>query len=147
MEETAKGEEFEPKILVFSTDSISDPGIDLAGSMHLHYPSTVSVMSLPCSSGIKPKWILHAIESGFDGVFIAADGTDCPFLSDCTDRTARIADEAQRLLKEKGYHPQRLKMAAICSVCAEPFVNLINGFYDNLKRIGPVKPGEAENGI
>jgi len=139
--EEKEGEDFAPRILVFSTDSISDPGIDLAGSSHLRYPSTVSVTSLPCSSGIKPQWILYAIEKGFDGVFIAADGTDCPFLPDCTDRTAKIADESQKLLKEKGYDPRRIKMAAICSVCAEPFANHMNNFFEALKQLGPVKTG------
>jgi len=28
---------FVPRILVFSTNNISDPGIDLAGSAHMHY--------------------------------------------------------------------------------------------------------------
>ncbi len=140
-------EEFAPEILVFSTDSISDPGIDLAGSSHLAYPSTVSVISLPCSSGIKPKWILHAIERGFDGVFIAADGTDCPFLPDCTNRTAKIADEAQSLLKENGYDPQRVKMGAICSVCAEPFANHMKNFFNALQKIGPARAGGEKNGI
>lgn len=140
-----RGGEFRPKILVFSTNSISDPGIDLAGSMHMHYPTLVYVISLPCSSGIKPKWILYAIEKGFDGVFIAADGTDCPYLTDCTDRTAKIAGEAQKLLKENGYNPVRLKMAAICSVCAEPFVNHMKNFFNTLKKLGPSRKGEVEN--
>ncbi len=138
-------EDFRPKILVFSTDYISDLGIDLAGSMHMHYPATVKTISLPCSSSIKPKWVLYAIEKGFDGVFIAADGTDCPFLKDCTDRTAKVAEKAQQLLKENGYNPVRLKMAAICSVCAEPFVNHINNFYATLKSLGPPEKGEVSS--
>ena len=136
-----KGGDFAPKILTFSTESISDIGIDLAGSSHMHYPSSVYVITLPCSSGIKPKWILYALKKGFDGVFIAADGTDCPYLSDCTDRTAEIVKMAQKLLVENKIDPQRLKMAAICSVCAEPFVNHINNFYETLKKLGPVKNG------
>ena len=108
-----------PKILVFSTDVISDPGIDLAGSAHLHYPPTVQVLSVPCSSGIKPQWILDAVNQGFHGVFVAADGTECPFLEDCTTRTGRIIAEAQDLLRNAGHPPERLRMAAICSVCAE----------------------------
>ena len=67
-----------PKILVFSTNTISDPGIDLAGSAHLHYSTAVQVIPLPCSSGVKPSWIVHALERGFDGVFIAACGGDVP---------------------------------------------------------------------
>ena len=77
----------DPKILVFSTNNISDPGIDLAGGSHMPYSPSVLVIPVPCSSGIKPSWVLHAIEAGFDGVFIAADGTDCAYLQDCTRRT------------------------------------------------------------
>jgi len=138
-EERGEGGDFRPKILAFSTESISDMGIDLAGSSHLHYSPTVVTITVPCSSGIKPSWILHAIEKGFDGIFIAADGTDCPYLPDCTDRTARIVGEAQELLQENGYAPERLKMAAICSVCAESFTNLVKGFYEALGALGPVK--------
>jgi F420-non-reducing hydrogenase iron-sulfur subunit len=128
-----------PKILAFSTNNISDPGIDLAGSSHMHYSPQVMVISVPCSSGIKPAWLLYAIEQGFDGVFIAADGDECALLSDCSERTAEIMGEAQELLKQNGYAPQRLKMAAICSVCAEPFTNYMREFSASLSKLGPVK--------
>jgi F420-non-reducing hydrogenase iron-sulfur subunit len=124
-----------PKILVFSTNNISDPGIDLAGSSHMDYPSTVRVISLPCSSGIHPNWVLHALEAGFDGVFIAADGSDCAFLPDCTAKTANLAQKAQTLLKERGKDPRRLKMAAICSVCSEAFVSHIRQFGEALQKL------------
>ena len=93
------GRERAPRILVFSTNNISDPGIDLAGSRHLHYPPTVSTITVPCSSGIRPGWIIHAFERGFDGVFIASDGEECAYLPDCSARSARIAAEAQELLR------------------------------------------------
>ena len=57
-----------PRILVFSTNNISDPGIDLAGSAHFHYSPGVRVISMPCTSGIRPSWILHAIKQGFDRI-------------------------------------------------------------------------------
>jgi coenzyme F420-reducing hydrogenase delta subunit len=112
-----------PSILVFSTNNISDPGIDLAGSAHMHYSPGVVTIPVPCSSGIRPSWVLHAIEAGFDGVFIAADGTDCAFLPDCTNRTGRVVAQAQEMLRKHGHDPRRLKMAAICSVCSESFVS------------------------
>ena len=117
-----------PRVLVFSTNMISDPGIDLAGSRHLHYPPQVVVISLPCSSGIKPSWIVHALTHGFDGVFIAADGDECSYLPDCSHRTAAIADEAGARLREQGIPASRVRMAAICSVCAEPFAKQVNEF-------------------
>jgi F420-non-reducing hydrogenase iron-sulfur subunit len=125
-----------PRILVFSTNNISDPGIDLAGSAHLHYSPGVRVISLPCTSGIRPSWILHAIQQGFDGVFIASDGDECSYLPDCAKRASRIVAEAQALLKANGLPAQRLKMAAICSVCAENFAKYMNQFSETLAALG-----------
>jgi coenzyme F420-reducing hydrogenase delta subunit len=128
---------FVPRILVFSTNNISDPGIDLAGSSHMTYSPGVVVISLPCTSGIRPSWILHAIERGFDGVFIASDGDECAYLSDCSTRASRIVAQAQALLHEGGHAAGRLKMAAICSVCAEPFTRHIQQFGGALADLGP----------
>jgi len=121
-----------PKILVFSTDKISDPGIDQAGLRKIHYAPSVYVISVPCSSGIKPKWILHALESGFDGVFIAADGSDCVFGESCTEKTGEVVSRTMELMKKKGIEPARLKMAAICSVCSESFVKQVKSFNEYL---------------
>ena len=117
-----------PKILVFSTEKISDSAIDMAGLLKLHYPPTVYTISVPCSSAIKPRWILHAIEQGFDGIFIAADGTDCPYGVSCTEKTGQVVSSTQEQMKEKGIDPARLKMAAICSVCSESFVKHVKSF-------------------
>ena len=130
---------FEPRILVFSTNNISDPGIDLAGSSHMHYSPGVMVMPMPCTSGIKPAWIAHAIERGFDGVFIASDGDECADLPDCAERASRIVARAQQLLRDAGQSPGRLKMAAICSVCAEPFTKHVQQFAAALVALGPAK--------
>jgi coenzyme F420-reducing hydrogenase delta subunit len=128
---------FVPRILVFSTNNISDPGIDLAGSSHMSYSPGVVVISLPCTSGIRPSWILHAIQRGFDGVFIASDGDECAYLADCSTRASRIVAEAQVLLTAAGLGTQRLKMAAICSVCAEPFTRHVQQFGQALAALGP----------
>ena len=144
MTAAAEREGFAPKILVFSTNNISDPGIDLAGSSHLHYSPTVMVISVPCTSGIKPSWITYAIERGFDGVFIAADGEECAYLPDCAERTSKIISDAQTMLRDKGQEPKRVKMAAICSVCADPFVNYMREFSAMLAELGPSRPSGAE---
>ena len=136
-------QDFAPRILVFSTNNISDPGIDLAGSSHMHYSPNVMVISLPCTSGIKPSWILYAMEQGFDGVFIAADGEECAYLPDCAQRTAGIMQSAQDLLVEKGYEPQRVRMAAICSVCAEPFTKYMHEYSRSLVDLGPSRKATA----
>jgi len=70
---------------------------------------------------------------------LTADGTDCPYLSDCSERTAKRVEEASKLIVKHGIEPERLKMAAICSVCAEPFVNHVKNLYDAIRKLGPVK--------
>ena len=120
------------KILVFSTNAISDLGIDMAGSAHMHYSTSVQVIPLPCSSGIKPAWIVHALEKGYDGVFIAACGGDCAYLPDCTSRTSTLLEKAQEMLRERNISPKRLKMAGICSVCADSFVSHMGKFEEEL---------------
>lgn len=99
------------------------------------YSPSVLVVPVPCSSGIKPSWVLHAIEAGFDGVFIAADGTDCAYLQDCTKRTGEIVQKAQSLLEKNKHDPRRLKMAAICSVCAESFQSHMDKFKTALMEL------------
>ena len=124
-----------PKLLVFSTEKISDPAIDLAGLLKKHYSSGVTAISVPCSSCIKPRWIMRASEKGFDGVFIAADGTDCSYGEICTEHTSAIIKATHQLMREKGLKPSQLKMAAICSVCAEPFVKHVTGFMKELETL------------
>lgn len=120
------------KILVFSTEKISDPAIDMAGLLKLHYPPQVFTISVRCSSGIKPKWILRAFEKGFDGVFIAADGSDCSYGESCTEKTGVIVEKTHVMMKEMGLEPSRLRMAALCSVCSEAFVKQIKSFTELL---------------
>lgn len=120
------------KILVFSTEKISDPAIDMAGLLKLHYPPTVYTITIPCSSGIKPSWILHAYEKGFDGVFIAADGSDCVYGETCTEKTGHLVGKTHELMKSMQIDPARLRMAAICSVCSESFVKQVRSFNEYL---------------
>ncbi len=120
------------KILVFSTEKISDPAIDMAGLLKLHYPPQVYTIAVRCSSSIKPKWIMRAFEKGFDGVFIAADGSDCSFGESCTEKTGAIVERTHIMMKEKGLEPARLRMAALCSVCSEAFVKHVKSFNELL---------------
>jgi coenzyme F420-reducing hydrogenase delta subunit len=138
---------FVPRILVFSTNTISDPGIDLAGSAHFHYSPGVNVIGLPCTSGIRPSWILHAFDSGFDGVFVATDGEECSYLHDCAKRSNKIVQTAQKALKERGMDASRIRVAAICSVCAEPFTKHMTTFSAALIAMGPAKPKDVQESL
>jgi F420-non-reducing hydrogenase iron-sulfur subunit len=107
--------------------------------LKIHYPPSVYTISVPCSSCIKPRWILHALKNGFDGVFIAADGTDCPYSPNCSSLTAKIVANSQEIMKKEKINPARIKMAAICSVCAEAFARHMNNFSKSLMELEGIK--------
>ncbi len=44
---------------------------------------------------------------------------------------------------EKGYEPQRVRMAAVCSVCAEPFTNYMHEYSTSLAGLGPARKAAA----
>ena len=48
-------------------------------------------------------------------------------------------EEGSMLLKENNIEPERLKMAAVCSVCAEPFVKHMKNFQESLKKLRPTQ--------
>ena len=121
-----------PTILIFTTETISDPAVDMTGLLHKHYSTSTSFIRVRCSSMIRPDYILLALQEGFDGVFVAADGTDCPFTENCTTLTGARMQESFELLKANGIDPRRLKMAAICSVCVEPFLKHTKTFSELL---------------
>ena len=120
------------KILVLLTEKIFDPAIDMAGLLKLHYPPEVFTIPVRCSSGIKPRWILRAFEKGFDGVFIAADGSDCSYGESCTEKTGHLVERVHEMMKAQNIEPSRLRVAAICSVCSESFVKQVKSFNELL---------------
>lgn len=130
---------YNPRVLVLSTNLISDPGIDFAGLGHVPYPATSRILRFPCSSMIRPEFILHAFKSGFDAVLIAADGGDCPYLRDCSSRTAKRVQRAYELMREEGIEQSRLRMVGICSVCSDAFARAVTGLYETARKLGPAK--------
>ncbi len=123
----------QPKILIFTTILISDPAVDQTGLLHKHYSPSTSIIRVPCSSMVRADYVLLALQSGFDGVFITADGGDCPYTEECPKKTSDRIGEAIELLESHNIDVNRLKMAAICSVCVEPFINHVKTFSEKLK--------------
>ena len=124
-----------PKILIFTTNLISDPAVDQTGLLHKHYSPSTSIIRVPCSSMVRADYVLLALQSGFDGVFITADGGDCPFTEKCPEKTSDRIQEAIELLESHDIDVNRLKMAAICSVCVEPFLNHVKTFTEKLQKL------------
>ena len=88
---------------------------------------------------------MHAYRQGFDGVFIAADGHECSYSARCPEHTNNIITRTQEMMKAEKINPKRIRMAAICSVCAEPFANHMENFSKILNELGSIWDELANN--
>ena len=75
---------------------------------------------------------MHAFEKGFDGVFIAADGTDCVFGESCTEKTGKVVSMTHEKMKQNDLDPARLRMAALCSICSDAFIRQVRSLNEYL---------------
>jgi len=66
------------KILIFAAD-MAYRALDQAGLLHAHYSPNTVIFRIPCASMIRPELIIYALKNGFDAVFVASSGPDCPF--------------------------------------------------------------------
>ena len=62
---------WEPNIIAFACHYCAFAAADLAGVMRLSYPTSVTVVRLPCTGKLDYIHILHAFERGVEGVFVA----------------------------------------------------------------------------
>ncbi|MFW6128259.1 MAG: hydrogenase iron-sulfur subunit [Halobacteriota archaeon] len=128
-----------PRILIFAAE-MAYRAADQTGLAHKEYPVTTYIVRIPCSSMIRPELVYHALEKGFDGVFIASSGDDCPFMGEkCIEKTSKASDDAQAYLKERGIEVQRVKSGGICSSCMDALVKQIKDFDETLSSLGPLK--------
>ncbi len=129
----------EPKILIFAAE-MAYRAADQAGLLKAEYPVSTTIIRIPCTSMLMPDIILYAFEKGFDGVFIASSGPDCPFLGEsCVSKTAKRVEKAYEMMKERGIEPERLLMSGVCSTCVETLVDKTKEMIETLRNLGPVK--------
>jgi coenzyme F420-reducing hydrogenase delta subunit len=125
-------ENYEPKILIISTDACSYPGIDNAGQKHLDYSTKTYVIRVLDPVIFPVDWYMDIFRMGYDGIYIASCGTDSPYKDTFSKLSARI-EEVLVEMKKEGIHYSRIKLTAICTVCADHFVHDLKGFATGIK--------------
>lgn len=124
----------EPKVLIISTIPCSYPGIDNAGQKHIEYTTHTYVVRVPDPVVFPTSFYLDVFKAGYDGIYIASCGTDNPYKG-TYDILAKRIDETVAQMKKEGIHYSRIKLTAICTVCADHFVHELMEFYNNLKKL------------
>lgn len=130
-------EPFEPQIIAFCCNYCSYAAADLAGSIRMTYPANVKIVLVPCSGRVDPLHLIHALEKGADGVFVAGcrEG-DCHFETGNIKAKKRAA-YVRGLLEEMGIEPERVEMFNIAASDAPKFVQVARTVTEKIRHLGP----------
>lgn len=128
---------FEPQIIGFCCNYCSYSAADLAGSTRMTYPVNIKIILVPCSGRVDPLHLIHALEEGADGVFIAGclEG-DCHFETGNYKAKKRTA-YVRQLLDEMGIEPDRVQMFNIAASEAPKFVQVAREVTERIRKLGP----------
>jgi len=63
--------DWQPKIMAFLCNWCSYGAADLAGVSRMQYPANIRVVRIPCTGRMSPKFILAALRTGADGVWVS----------------------------------------------------------------------------
>ncbi len=129
--------EFEPKILGFLCNWCSYAGADLAGTSRIKYPPNIRSIRVMCSGRVDPVFILEALQKGADGILVAGcHPGDCHYQSG-NYKTKRRIMLLQKLLEELNIDPGRVRFEYVSASEGQKFANVVTGFVDDLKKMGP----------
>ena len=138
-----------PKILILASLSGGYAGANAVGQLRAGYPSNTYVLPVVSAAMFPEEFYLRTFERGIDGIIVMFSGTDCPFKG-AAERTSAILNQVYVRMKERGLDARRLRLVAICTVCAKPFLKEVDEMNGILREIGPVEgdlsPERAERG-
>ncbi len=127
----------EPAILALCCNWCGYNAADQAGAAKIPYPSGVRIVRLMCTGMVDPYYILRGFERGFDGVLvIGCHPGQCHYKSgnlQAREQTDRLV----RLVRTLGIGTERLRMDAASSSEGPRFAEIVNGFAETLRKLGP----------
>lgn len=128
---------YEPKIIAFLCNWCSYVGADLAGTSRLRYPPNVRVIRVMCSGSVDQVYVLKALLNGADGVYIGGcHPGDCHYLEGNYKARRRVV-ALKDILKTSGLEEDRLMLSWVSASEGARFAEVISGFTDKLKEMGP----------
>ena len=127
--------DFIPKIIIFCCAWGACAGADVADNSNNHNHRTIRTM---CSGRIEPTFILQAFAQGADGVMIAGcHPGDCHYNSGNYKAMRRVM-LLRNMLPQLGIEPERLKLDWISASEASKYQSTVNGFIDEVTKLGPL---------
>ena len=130
-------EKFEPVIVAFACHYCAYTAADMAGSMRLCYPTNVKIVRVPCTGKVDAIPLLHALQKGADGVYVAGCLVgDCHFNAGNV-RAAHRVDYVKKILDEIGIGGERVEMINMSAGMGRRFAQTAEEFTEKIRKLGP----------
>lgn len=127
----------EPKIAAFLCRWCAYAGADLAGTNRVAYPPNMIPIRVPCSGRVEPSWVIEALRSGADAVLIGGcHPGDCHYVSG-NYKARRRMSLLQKVLKELGVEPARLKLTWVSASEGMRFAQVVRDYVEEVRALGP----------
>jgi coenzyme F420-reducing hydrogenase delta subunit len=131
--------DWHPTIIAFFCNWCTYGAADLAGVSRMQYPPSIRVIRVPCSGRISPTFILSALHSGADGVWVSGcHPGDCHYVKGNYYARRRFI-LLKELLEFMGLEPDRLHFSWISSAESSKFVSLVKQITQSVQTLGPVQ--------
>jgi F420-non-reducing hydrogenase iron-sulfur subunit len=128
---------YEPRIIAFLCKWCSSAGSDLAGVSRMQYPPNIVPITVMCSGGVSPLYILSAFNKGADGVLVSGcHPGDCHYIKGNMFARRRI-QLLKQLIDFIGVDDRRFKMSWISAAEGAKFTQIIKDFTQELIPLGP----------
>ncbi len=113
--------------------------------MRMEYPTNVKIIRVPCTGKVDVLYLLKALESGVDGVYVAGcmEG-DCHFLKG-NIRARKRVEYVKKLLVDLGINPERVAMYNLSAAQGPRFVEIAKEMTEKIAALGPspIKTGRG----
>lgn len=140
MKKTEKANNNEhPKILIIATDACAYPGADYVGQTHANYATNAYIIRVPAPVVFPEDFYLRCFKKGINGIIIMTCGHECPY-EGAYDRFSKRMERVRELMKKNNIDSKRLRMCAICTVCARSFLKEVKEMDETLRELGEMKP-------
>jgi len=111
------------------------------------YAPEIRIIRLMCTGRIDMAFVLRAFQKGADGVIIGGCWLgECHYVTEGNYYALNMMHLAKKLLEHAGVDPERLRLEWISASEGIRFAEVMNGFSNAIKEIGPLGTGEGESG-
>ncbi len=99
-----------------------------------------------CSGRVDLSFVLRAFSKGIDGVFIGGCHlNECNYVTHGNYHALNMVLLAKRIMEHMGLNPDRLRIEFMSGAEASLFVEAVNGFVNQVKKLGPLGVSEGIN--